>query len=204
MHVLWWGIKVPLILKYLKNGIERLQVVSGKIELPVEGKKSGKTWSTQNKITLVVRGEGEQTAFCSGWNLTDWLSGCFFNYFWSLKQLSKMVPWLPWRGKRCCLLRVGIMLKCMWIVEVRQFIPIQCSRTLYSYSMSKEAMDPPSQPSPISVCALVWGSLGQGWMTGVAVGALPWQFHSSCSVRAKNGWQKVLWLLIHFKQVQLT
>lgn len=43
MHGLRWGIKAPLILKYLKNGIERLQIVSGKVELRVEGKKSGKT-----------------------------------------------------------------------------------------------------------------------------------------------------------------
>lgn len=92
MHMLWWGIKASLILKYLKNGIERLQVVSGKTDLPVEGEKSLKTRSTQNKTMLVVRGEGEQSAlilFCmKPYGLIGCCFGVFFAFFrvWNNSQ----------------------------------------------------------------------------------------------------------------------
>lgn len=128
MHVLWWGVKAPPIFKYLKNAIERLQVVSGKIGLPVEGKTSGKAWSTRSKMMLVVRGEGQQGALILFWmklyRLIDFFFFFLFFLVLRLKQLSKMVPWLLWKGERCCLLKVGLMSKCMWLVEVRQFIPI--------------------------------------------------------------------------------
>lgn len=66
MHMLWCDVKAHLILKCLKNRIER-SLVSGKMQLSVEGKRNGKAWSIQNKITLVVSGEREHGVLVLFW-----------------------------------------------------------------------------------------------------------------------------------------
>lgn len=94
MHVHWWGIKAPLILKYWNNWIERLQAISGKIELPVEGKKVVKHEAVRIKwCWLLEVKENSVLWFCSGWNFTGRF--CFVSFFFDTEAPltgSALVP----------------------------------------------------------------------------------------------------------------
>lgn len=118
MHMLECGIKAHLIRKCLKNGIERSLVVSGKkCNYHLRGRGMGKNGAFRIKLLWLLVVKGNMVFWwCSGSSFTGWLL-----FVLSLQQFTKTVTWLQWKGER--ILKVGLMLKWMWIVSVRKFIP---------------------------------------------------------------------------------